>query len=129
MSKKGTVSGTWSGEREIVKCKLPLIIFEEKGNTIFYCPALDLSGYGGTEAEASKSFSDVLSEYFRYTTNKGTLASDLRNHGWEIKKHLGRKAIPPSMSTLLETNEDFSRIFNHHDFRKTETEVSLPAIA
>lgn len=129
MSKKGTVTGTWSGGKNTVNCKLPVIIFEEDGNFIFYCPALDLSGYGANENEASNSFNDTLSEYFRYTTNKGTLAADLKGHGWTIRKSLTKKAVPPSMGTLLETNEDFSRIFNHHDFRKTEKEISLPAIA
>ena len=129
MSKKGTVTGTWPGGKNTVNCKLPVIIFEEDGNLIFYCPALDLSGYGANENEASNSFNDTLSEYFRYTTNKGTLAADLKRHGWTIRKSLRKEAVPPSMGTLLETNEDFSRIFNHHDFRKIEKEISLPAIA
>ena len=129
MSKEGTVTGTWARGRNQVNCKLPLIIFEEDGCHVFYCPALDLSGYGKTESEASNSFNEVLSEYFRYTTNKGTLANDLTNHGWTIKRSLKKKAIPPTLGTLLETNEDFSRIFNQHDFRKTEKEISLPAIA
>ena len=129
MSKKGTVTGTWSGGRSKLKCKLPVIIFEEDNSHILYCPALDLSGYGETESDASNSFNIVLSEYFRYTTNKGTLAADLLKLGWTIRKSLKKKATPPSLGRLLEMNEDFSRIFNKHDFKKTEREVSLPAIA
>ena len=129
MSKKGTVTGTWSGDRSKVKCKLPVIIFKEDNSHILYCPALDLSGYGETESDASDSFNVVLSEYFRYTTNKGTLAADLLKLGWTIRKSLKKKATPPSLGRLLEMNEDFSRIFNKHDFKKTEREVSLPAIA
>ncbi len=129
MSKKGTVTGTWSRGKATVNCKLPIIIFEEDGNFIFYCPALDLSGYGETESDASNSFNQSLSEYFRYTVNKGTLEDDLRGHGWTIRKSLKRGAVPPSMGTLLETNKDFSRIFNTHDFRKTNKEICMPAIA
>ena len=129
MSKKGTVSGTWSSGRNVVDCKLPIIIFEEDNCQIFYCPALDLSGYGKTEAEASTSFNENLSEYFRYTENKGTLAEDLRKLGWTIKKSLKKRATPPSLGRLLEANEDFLRIFNNHDFKKTEKEIRLPAIA
>lgn len=129
MSKKGTLTGTWKTGRNEVKCKLPVIIFEEDNSFIFYCPALDLSGYGKTEPEASTSFNEVLSEYFRYTTNKGTLAKDLLKLGWTIKRSLIKRATPPPLGKLLETNEDFSRIFNEHDFRKTDREVSLPAMA
>jgi hypothetical protein len=129
MSKKGTLTGTWKSGIQEIKCKLPLIIFEEDNNQIFYCPALDLSGYGATEDEAYRSFYEVLGEYFRYTTNKGTLFEDLKRLGWTLKKNLKKKAIPPALSTLLETNEDFSRIFNTYDFKKTVTEVSLPAFA
>jgi hypothetical protein len=129
MSKKGTVSGTWSGGRNMVKCKLPIIIFEEGNCHIFYCPALDLSGYGNTESEASNSFNKVLSEYFRYTMNKGTLSEDLRRHGWTLRTSLKKRATPPSLGKLLETNEDFSRIFNNHDFRKIDKEIRIPAIA
>ena len=129
MTKKGTITGTWrSGSKEI-KCKLPLIIFMDEGNHVFYCPSLDLSGYGATEDEASRSFNQVLSEYFKYTTNKGTLKSDLERLGWTLRKSVKKKAIPPTLGKLLETNEDFSRIFNKHDFRKIEKVISLPAIA
>jgi hypothetical protein len=129
MPKKGTLTGTWSGGQNEIECTLSLIIFEEDNNHIFYCPALDLSGYGSTEAEASSSFNQVLSEYFSYTVNKGTLAKDLRRLGWTLRKSLRKKATPPELSKLLETNEDFSRIFNTHDFRKTQTVVNIPAMA
>jgi hypothetical protein len=129
MSKNGTVTGTWKNRFQEIKCRLPVIIFEEDSNFIFYCPALDLSGYGVTEDEAYHSFDKVLVEYFRYTTKKGTLAKDLLRLGWTLKKSLKKKAIPPTLSSLLETNEDFSRIFNEYDFKKTETEISLPLIA
>jgi len=129
MSGKGTITGSWKSGFQEIKCRLPLIIFEEEGNHIFYCPALYLSGYGSTEEEASRSFKEVLSEYFKYTTNKGTLARDLKRLGWTLRKSLKKKATPPSLGHLLEKNEDFSRIFNEHDFRKTETEISMPAIA
>lgn len=129
MPKKGTFEGTWSSGHSEIQCTLPMIIFIEDKNHIFYCPALDLSGYGSTESEASESFNEVLSEYFRYTVNKKTLASDLKRLGWKVKKSMRKKATPPNLSRLLETNEDFSRIFNEHDFRKTEKIVNIPVMA
>ena len=92
---------------------LPLISFFEDNCFITYCPALDLSGYGENETEANKSFEEVLSEYFKYTVNKKTLAEDLKKMGWTIRKNMHKNPIPPTMGKLLETNEDFNRIFNN----------------
>jgi len=39
---------------------------------------LDLSGSGNTEEEAKNSFEIVLSEYFKYTQHKKTLARILK---------------------------------------------------
>lgn len=126
MSKKATASGKWQDSKHTITCNLPLIIFKEGNITFFYCPALDLSGYGENEEAAEQSFNVTLDEYFKYTTHKDTLGQDLEKLGWTIKKRITKGLTPPSMSHLLETNEDFSKIFNTHDFRKTEKAVSLP---
>jgi hypothetical protein len=128
MSKNQTMSGQWIREKNRIKCNLPLIIFEEENVIITYCPALDLSGYGSTEEEAKKSFEVTLSEYFRYTVNKKTLATDLIKQGWTIRKNLKKEPIPPTMAHLLQKNEDFSRIFNTHDFQKRNTTIDIPAL-
>lgn len=129
MSKQGTIQGHWASGKNEIECTLPLIIFEEDNSIIAFCPALDLSGYGTTEAEANHSFEETLSEYFRYTVNKKTLAADLEKHGWKIKKNLHKKPIPPSMGQLLESNEDFKRIFNTYDFHKRNKTINIPEFA
>jgi len=129
MSKEGRISGKYVTGRKKIECNLPVILFQEENNFITYCPALDLSGYGATEAESNKSFEIVLGEYFRYTVNKNSLAEDLKKMGWIIRKNLKRNPIPPSMSKLLETNEDFTRIFNNHEFKKTNRTIDIPALA
>jgi len=128
MTKKQIMSGQWVSGKNRIKCNLPLIIFEEDKNIITYCPALDLSGYGSTEEEAKKSFEVTLSEYFRYTVNKKTLAEDLKKHGWTIMKNLKKKPIPPTLENLLRRNEDFSRIFNKYEFQKRNTTINIPAL-
>lgn len=128
MSRQGTIKGHWVSGKNEIECTLPLIIFEEDNSIIAFCPALDLSGYGTTEAEANHSFEETLSEYFRYTVNKKTLAADLEKNGWQIRKNLHKRPIPPSMGQLLESNEDFKRIFNTHDFRKRNTTINIPAL-
>lgn len=122
---KGTVNLS-SGEA--IKFVLPLILFEEDGATICYCPAIDLSGYGKNETEAMKSYQISIGEYFLYTARKKTLKADLTRLGWTIKKSLSKKMIPPTMSKSLETNENFSRIFNNFDFKKIETNVKIPVL-
>lgn len=124
-----TISGNWVSGKNKIECKLPLIVFEEDNCIITFCPALDLSGYGATEVEANHSFEETLSEYFRYTVNKKTLAEDLKKLGWKIRKNLHKDPIPPSMGDLLENNEDFKRIFNTHDFHKRNTIINIPAFA
>ncbi len=122
------VSGQWINGKNRIKCDLPLIIFEEDNNIIAYCPALDLSGYGSTEEDAKKSFKVTLSEYFRYTVHKKTLAEDLKKYGWIIRKNLKKKLIPPTLENSLQKNEDFSRIFNTYDFQKRSTIVDIPSL-
>jgi len=128
MSKKQMVSGQWANGKNRIKCSLPLIIFEEDNNIIAYCPALDLSGYGSTEEEAKRSFKVTLSEYFRYTVHKKTLAEDLKKYGWTVGRNLKKKLIPPTLENSLQKNEDFSRIFNTYDFKKRSTTVDIPAL-
>ena len=99
MSINKTLSAQWISGKNKIKCTLPLIIFEEDNCIITFCPALDLSGYGSTESEANHSFEETLSEYFKYTVNKKTLA------------------------------EDFKRIFNTHKFRKRNTTINIPEFA
>jgi hypothetical protein len=121
-----TISGQWVSGKKQIKVNLALIEFEEDGSRIVYCPALDVSGYGKTEAEAMSSFSISLGEFFHYTTNKKTLASELKLMGWVIRKSKNKPMIPPPMSHLLKSNDNFNRIFNEHSFRKFDQAFDLP---
>jgi hypothetical protein len=122
------ISGQWVSGKSRIKVNLSLIQFEEDGTQIIYCPALDVSGYGNTETEAMNSFSISLGEFFQYTTNKNTLASELKNMGW-IVKGKNKPMSPPPMSQLLESNDNFSRIFNSHPFRKFDQAFDLPLVS
>lgn len=121
--------GRFAGKKGTVNLQVPLISFIDDNTHIFYCPALDLSGYGIDETEARASFDTVLTEFINYTINKGTLWNDLKKLGWKIKKSKSSPAIPPPMTELLENNEEFSRIFNNYPFKKINTGVNLPAYA
>lgn len=121
--------GKFSGEKGTVDLQVPVISFIDDNTHIFYCPALDLSGYGMDETDARVSFDIVLEEFLSYTTNKGTLWADLKKLGWSVKKSKQKPATPPPMTELLEKNKEFSRIFNNYSFKKFNTDVSLPAYA
>jgi len=97
--------------------------------TIVYCPPLEVYGYGVDENEAHESFKISLAEFFRYCTNKNTLRSDLERLGWQMKRSKSKPMIPPSITELLSSNENLSRIYNNFDFRKTATVVSIPKVA
>ena len=122
-------SGRWNTPGKSIKVNLPLILFKEDGQLIAFCPALDISGYGSSEKDAIEAFTISIGEYLLYTTNKGTLQKDLEVHGWTVRKSLRKPMIPPDMSYLLSANEEFSRVFNNHDFKKINHSVNMPACA
>lgn len=127
MTTKGEFKGTWiSAEHEVEIC-LPFIIFKENEIDVVYCPALDLSGYGNNEEEAFNSFKIALSEFILYTLHKKTFIQELQRMGWKIKKSKTKPMTPPSMSHLLEENDNFNRIFNSYPFRKIDRPIALPA--
>jgi hypothetical protein len=129
MAKNAMFTGNWNHQNKKVDVNLPMIIFEEDGCQVMYCPALDISGYGKTEQEAFSSFEVCISEFFLYTLNKGTFYEELGRMGWNIKKNKNKAITPPTLQHLLESNDNFSRIFNTHPFRKFDTNISLPAVA
>jgi len=129
MGHKAEFKGSWANDETTYIMSLPVIIFQDGGSEIVYCPALDLSGYGKDENEAKKSFKVALGEFFRYTTNKNTLRLELQRLGWELKKNKKKPMLPPSMSRLLEENDNFSNIFNNYPFRKIDEKIEIPALS
>ena len=123
-----TVKGKLHYDNVVVTLKLPIIIFKEGGCSVVYCPPLDLCGYGITETEAKQSFRVTLDEFFNYSLHKNTLRNELTRLGWTLKKSKKKPMVPPSLSHSLEINENFSRIFNTHSFKKITTSVNIPAI-
>lgn len=125
--KSFNANASFSNKKGIVTVNLAVILFKEDNAQILFCPALALSGSGNTIAEAQQSFAIALEEYLKYTINKGTLWADLRKLGWTIQKK--KPATPPPMSELLESNDEFSRIFDTKPYKKFDTGVHLPAYA
>ena len=128
-NKKAKATGLISFGQHRFDVSLDLIIFLEDNTYIVYCPPLEVYGYGTDENEAQESFKISLAEFFRYCTNKNTLRLELKRLGWQLKRSKTKPMIPPTITELLSTNENLSRIYNNYDFRKTATSVSIPAVA
>lgn len=105
---------------------LSLVEFEEENVTIVYSPALDISGYGYSQAEAKQSFSEALTEFFRYTINKKTLDNVLKELGWDImgsKKK--QKFNPPKDSDLVSSNPFYNQIVNKKSYKVSRENVEF----
>lgn len=126
---KSTTKGFISVDQNKIEGSLDIIIFKEDDTTIVYCPPLEVYGYGVDENEAHESFKISLAEFFKYCTNKNTLRNELERLGWQLKRSKSKPMIPPSITELLTSNENLSRIYNNFDFRKTTTVVSIPEVA
>lgn len=109
--------------------QLAVVLFKEDSAFVVFCPALDLSAAGKTEAQARLNFSHAVEEYMRYTLNKGTLFKDLKKRGWIFRKNKKHAVAPPPMSDLLENNEEFTRIFDQFPYKKFDHKLELPAYA
>lgn len=97
---------------------LSLIEFIEDNVTIIFSPALDLSGYGYNSDEAKICFDESLKEFFKYTHNKKTLTSVLKQLGWKISGSAQKpKFKPPKNSELVNTNEFYNDIINNKQHR------------
>ena len=107
-----------------INVKLSLIEFEEEGLHFIYSPALDLTGYGKTEAAAKESYNLAMEEFLKYTSNKETILQELERLGWTISK---KKVTAPSLSALIQSRSYLEEIFTEKNFRKTDETVAIPA--
>ena len=67
-----------------VDVTLSVLVLQEDYLFVAYCPALDMSAYGETIAEARTHFNEVLRLYLEECNRNGTLRQDLLEHGWVL---------------------------------------------
>ena len=105
---------------------LSLVEFTEDNIIIIYSPALDLSGYGNSEEEAKKSFSEAMDEFFKYTTNKKTLDTVLKGLGWSIEGSKSKPQFnPPKDSDMVTSNSLYNEIVNQKNYKVSRQEVEF----
>jgi hypothetical protein len=101
------VNAHFNEKSALIETDLTLISFIEDDTHIVYSAALDLTGYGKTEAEAKASFEIALEEFVRYTTAKNSIFKELTRLGWKVSGKAQKTALPPSFETLQERNPQF----------------------
>ncbi|MBP3227372.1 MAG: hypothetical protein J6M53_01160 [Bacteroidaceae bacterium] len=93
------------------------LIKESPGTFVAYCPSLDLTGAGGTEADARRSFGIVADEYVSYCVSNGTLAADLEAHGWRLRQDAG-EAEEPAFDKMYRTSVALRDIVSRPSYKK-----------
>ena len=126
--KNGSLNGKWEDSSGRIEMSLQVLVFKEDKVTIAYLPALDLSGYGDSEKEALASLDIVLSEYFVYTTRKGSFTSDLKARGWKVTKKT-KPFVAPELTTLFAENDYLQDIVNNKDYKAKMKPVQIPQYA
>lgn len=127
MKEHSGLFGKFSDRVGNIEVKVDLIEYEEDCIFYVYCPPLDLIGYGSSQKEARASWETVLEEYFRYTLNKNTLVKDLESRGWYLKGK-NSQFKPPTLSWMLQHNEQLSEVYNNHNFQKVSLPISMPLL-
>ncbi len=74
-----------------------LLMPDESGQVVAYCPALELSSYGDDEADARAAFAEALDITLEASTERGTLDQWLLALGWRICKKPVPTYDPPRL--------------------------------
>ena len=72
-----------------------MLVLDDSGQYVAYCPALELSSYGDTEAEAQQAFEEALGFFAADTARRGTLDQLLLALGWRLTKKPAAIYEPP----------------------------------
>ena len=108
-----------NGRLAKAQLEVVLVLDDDSGQHVAYCPALELSSYGDTEEEARAAFEDALGIFIRDTTERGTLDQLLLALGWRLLKQPAPVYEPPRLPVELLSRTPRSRILTE--------EVLLPA--
>lgn len=123
---KGVFHAELSSNTHQLNVQLELYKFKEDNYYIMYCPALDLSTSGKSEAEAEESFSETFQIYINYCIKKRTLVEDLQKNGWDVRSMKQRKMKAPDTKKLLRINETLREIVYNRNYEKTSRSVEIP---
>jgi predicted RNase H-like HicB family nuclease len=92
---------TLAKDHDSITVNLKVVIMQEDGHFVAYCPALNLSSYGDTEAEAKEAFDEALEIFLEETNRKGTLEKLLLKLGWQLQQIPKPSYKPPTFKKSL----------------------------
>lgn len=121
---KHHLDAKYDGHKHKISVDLEIITWNEGETNFYYSPALDMTGYGNTEAEASQSFNFQLKEFVTYTLNKGTVYDELERLGWTVDKKK-RSLVAPGQNDLLAENETYRNLVQMAGISKVSTNFEL----
>lgn len=93
-----TLATTQQGRLTQAEVEVLLVLDDDTSQYVAYCPALELSSYGDTEAEAEAAFEEALQFFIQDTAERGTLDQLLLALGWRLVKKPIAVYEPPRLS-------------------------------
>ncbi len=115
---------TYESGRDKINVEAEVFSWVEDNIFYYFCPALDIIGYGISDQEAQRSFEDVLKAFIEYTHNKRTLFDELERLGWTTNKKK-KRAHPPTKEQLLDDNEEFRHILQRDDVKSHQRNLEF----
>lgn len=77
---------TLSHSRNSINVNVQVVLFQEDGMWVAYCPALELSSFGDDKRDAKEAFDEVIQIFLAETDRKGTLERYLLKLGWQLQQ-------------------------------------------
>ena len=127
MSKTGKYRESAKEGNYAIEVQVKLYSWEEEGLFYVYAPAMDLTGYGNTQAEADDSFEITLSETLKYMENKLTMYDELERLGWMVNRRMN-KVQAPDMDTMLAENDEFAKLSKKPGVKVSDKSLELALV-
>lgn len=105
-------------QRQQVRANIEVLLIAEDDQWIAFCPALQVSSYGDTKAEAKRAFLAAVKIFVDETAKRGTLERELLQLGWRLIS-VPRPIYEPPITSKRIINE----LNPHHVIRE---HITLP---
>lgn len=124
MSQPNNVNPTFVPNEHILTVPLSILVWEDHSIHYIYSPALDLTGYGTSKAEAQESFEVTVDEFLRYTELNKTIYEELKRLGWTVDKSK-MQVYPPDDAGMRKNNETYSEICRMSGVSRHNTDINI----
>ena len=85
-------------EEKKLTAQVQVFLIPEGEQYVAYCPALELSTYGSSPADAKAAFAEAMEIFVEDTQAKGTLEKVLLGLGWTLQQRPVARYEPPRPS-------------------------------